>query len=175
MNVIEWSYGHCTLGSFLAGRRGEAFVWLAFGTPAPSMIRSLIEAFPEATVRTASESSAAAWMLELTTYLDADGVNEVAARPPIALEGTEFQQEVWRVLLEIPWGETRSYGALAEAMGRSTNAARAVGTACGANKLAVLVPCHRVVGLSGDLRGFRWGEELKAELLRREASQQALF
>jgi len=85
------------------------------------------------------------------------------------LKGTEFQKMVWKALLKIPFGETRSYSQVAAAVGRE-KAARAVGQACGANPVAIIVPCHRVVGVQGQLTGF--GSELwkKKWLLEHESS-----
>jgi methylated-DNA-[protein]-cysteine S-methyltransferase len=82
-------------------------------------------------------------------------------------QGTEFQQEVWRALQEIPYGETWSYGELARLLGRP-KAARAVGAANGANPLPIIVPCHRVIGASGKLTGFGGGIETKQHLLTLE-------
>jgi len=83
----------------------------------------------------------------------------------LGLIGTPFQQRVWRALTEIPSGETTSYGALAEKL---TSGPRAVGRAVGANPIAYYIPCHRVLPRAGGLGGFRWGTELKADLLARE-------
>jgi methylated-DNA-[protein]-cysteine S-methyltransferase len=88
---------------------------------------------------------------------------------PLAPRGTEFQQEVWRALREIPYGETRSYGELAARVGRP-GAARAVGAANGRNPVSIIVPCHRVVGASGALTGYAGGMERKQWLLRHEGS-----
>ena len=91
--------------------------------------------------------------------------------PPLDLSrGTPFQQKVWRALLEIPAGETRSYGEIAAAVGES-GAARAVGAACGANPIPVLVPCHRVLAAHQKLGGFSAGLKWKRLLLKREASR----
>ncbi|SEG45350.1 DNA-O6-methylguanine--protein-cysteine S-methyltransferase /Transcriptional regulator Ada [Bryocella elongata] len=86
---------------------------------------------------------------------------------PFHVRATAFQQRVWSALLAIPRGETRTYAQVAEAIG-APKAIRAVGTACGANPLAVVVPCHRVVGASGALTGYRWGKERKQKLLEME-------
>ena len=90
---------------------------------------------------------------------------------PLDLRGTAFQLQVWQALRQIPAGERVSYQALAQSIGKP-GAVRAVASACGANKLAVIVPCHRVVRQSGALSGYRWGAERKAQLLAREANQQ---
>lgn len=81
--------------------------------------------------------------------------------------GTLFQKKVWEALLAIPYGETRTYGQIAAAVGRP-KAARAVGGACNQNPVAVIVPCHRVVGASGDLTGYAGGVEIKRRLLELE-------
>jgi methylated-DNA-[protein]-cysteine S-methyltransferase len=88
---------------------------------------------------------------------------------PLDLQGTAFQSEVWRRVLEIPYGCTRTYSEVARAIGRP-RAARAVGAANGANPVPILVPCHRLVGASGDLTGYGGGIELKRWLLRLEAA-----
>ncbi|MCZ7415084.1 MULTISPECIES: methylated-DNA--[protein]-cysteine S-methyltransferase [unclassified Streptomyces] len=83
---------------------------------------------------------------------------------PLALEGTPFQRTVWAALCEIPYGETVSYGELAEHIGRPT-ASRAVGMANGRNPVGIIVPCHRVVGASGSLTGYGGGLDRKLHLL----------
>lgn len=87
---------------------------------------------------------------------------------PLALAGTEFQVSVLEALQAIPYGETTSYGAIAKQIGRP-RAVRAVGAANGRNPIPIIVPCHRVIGSSGDLTGFGGGLDTKAELLRLEA------
>ena len=82
-------------------------------------------------------------------------------------KGTDFQRKVWRALLEIPFGETRSYGQLAKQLG-NPKAGRAVGAANGRNPIAIIAPCHRVIGASGRLTGFAGGLEAKARLLSLE-------
>lgn len=89
---------------------------------------------------------------------------------PLAPRGTPFQQEVWRALCAIPYGQTRSYGQLAAALGRPS-AARAVGGACRCNPIWLMIPCHRVVGASGSLTGYAGGLERKKALLALEQGQ----
>jgi methylated-DNA-[protein]-cysteine S-methyltransferase len=86
----------------------------------------------------------------------------------LTLSGTEFQVSVLQALQEIPYGETTSYGAIAKQIGRP-KAVRAVGAASGRNPIPIIIPCHRVIGSSGDLTGFGGGLDTKAELLRLEA------
>lgn len=87
---------------------------------------------------------------------------------PLDIQGTAFQQQVWQALRTIPCGETVSYQQIASAIGKP-KAVRAVASACGANKLAIVIPCHRVVRGDGALSGYRWGVARKAQLLQREA------
>jgi AraC family transcriptional regulator, regulatory protein of adaptative response / methylated-DNA-[protein]-cysteine methyltransferase len=86
---------------------------------------------------------------------------------PLDLRGTPFQRQVWEALRTIPRGSTRSYGEIASQVG-APKAARAVGAACGRNPVALLVPCHRVVGCRGEVGGYYWGIERKRALLERE-------
>lgn len=95
------------------------------------------------------------------------GKKEESNTVPLDLYGTTFQLEVWKLLQRIPYGSTTTYGDLAEAMGKQ-GGARAVGTAVGANPIAGLIPCHRVVQTSGKLGGYRWGLERKKSLLQWE-------
>lgn len=89
--------------------------------------------------------------------------------PPLALRGSEFRRRVWRVLLGIPYGQTRTYGEIAAELGLSAGA-RAVGAAVAHNPISLIVPCHRVVGAGGRLTGYAGGVERKARLLELEGA-----
>ena len=93
---------------------------------------------------------------------------------PLDVEGTEFQKSVWKELLRIPYGETRSYGDIAKALGKPA-AARAVGMANHNNPVAIVIPCHRVVGQNGSLTGYAGGLHLKEQLLSIERQGTTLF
>lgn len=93
---------------------------------------------------------------------------------PLDMRGTRFQNQVWEALLAIPFGETRSYGQLANQLG-NPKATRAVGAANGRNPIAIVVPCHRVIGFSGKLTGFAGGLEAKAHLLGLEGKDRKLY
>ncbi len=93
---------------------------------------------------------------------------------PLDMRGTNFQKQVWKALLGIPFGQTSTYGQLANQLG-NPRATRAVGAANGRNPLAILVPCHRVVGFSGKLTGFAGGLDAKAHLLKLERREGTLF
>jgi AraC family transcriptional regulator of adaptative response/methylated-DNA-[protein]-cysteine methyltransferase len=89
---------------------------------------------------------------------------------PLDVAGSAFQWQVWEALRRIPVGETRSYQAIAQELGRPT-AARAVARACASNRLALVIPCHRAVRESGELGGYRWGVDRKRQLLEQERTR----
>lgn len=91
---------------------------------------------------------------------------------PLALAGTPYQQRVWEAVRQIPFGETRTYGAIAADLG---SVARAVGGANGANPAALFIPCHRVIGGDGSLTGYAWGVDVKRGLLDHEQGHQRLL
>jgi AraC family transcriptional regulator, regulatory protein of adaptative response / methylated-DNA-[protein]-cysteine methyltransferase len=107
----------------------------------------------------------APWVSAVVDFIEspARGINV-----PLDLQGTDFQVQVWQALRQIPCGETITYTQLALRMGRSPTAARAVARACATNNIAVVIPCHRVVGSDGSLTGYRWGLERKKRLLEYE-------
>jgi AraC family transcriptional regulator of adaptative response/methylated-DNA-[protein]-cysteine methyltransferase len=92
---------------------------------------------------------------------------ELPAGLPLDIQATAFQRRVWKHLQSIPFGETRSYGQVARAIGQPT-AARAVARACATNPVAVIIPCHRIVRGDGEMGGYRWGAERKETLLQME-------
>ena len=89
---------------------------------------------------------------------------------PLAPQGSPFRQEVWKLLLEIPWGAMTTYGELARRLGRQPFSAQAVGGAVGHNPISIIIPCHRVVGANGSLTGYAGGLEAKEWLLRHEGA-----
>lgn len=95
---------------------------------------------------------------------------QAAEEVPLDVEGTDFQWRVWRALMLIPYGSTRTYGEIARGLG-SPGAARAVGRACATNPVALVIPCHRAVGSDYKLHGFRWGLQHKTRLLEYERSR----
>jgi len=104
----------------------------------------------------------------LTAYFD--GPATAPARAPFDMRGTAFELAVWRALLDVPYGVTASYGAIARRIGRPA-ASRAVGLANGANPMAIIVPCHRIIGTNGALTGYGGGLDRKQWLLRHEAPE----
>ena len=124
--------------------------------------------FPRARARVAIDKAVA----QLTRYFEGTLRNFDL---PLDLHGTDFQQRVWELVLKIPFGQTRTYGELARALGNA-GASQAVGAANGKNPIAIAVPCHRVIGASGNLTGYAGGLEKKGVLLTHEgAIQPALF
>lgn len=125
----------------------------------------LAERFPGVPLEPA-DTQCAGWIAAIAARVDTP--REPAAPVTLDMRGTPFQQKVWRALMEIPVGETRTYAELAARLGRPKSAARAVGAACAVNRLGVVVPCHRMVRGSGDLAGFLWGLWRKRALQERE-------
>lgn len=110
------------------------------------------------------QEQVSAYVQQLQEYLEG---TRTAFTLPFDLRGTAFQASVWRALAQIPYGETRSYSDIAEAVG-SPSAVRAVGTANGANPVPIVIPCHRVIGKNAALTGFRGGLNVKEQLLQLE-------
>ena len=168
--TIAYASRETALGALLmaATERGVAFV--QFGEDPEALLEQLRREFPNADL-VASDAQEApeldAWITALETHL-AGG----APRPelPLDLRGTAFQMKVWRFLLSVREGDVISYGELAAGIERP-RAARAVAAACAANRIAVLVPCHRVLRGDGNLGGYRWGLDRKRALLDGERSR----
>ena len=150
------------MGNILVAATERGICWVSLGDSEEELESGLRAEFPAATIRP-DEKLGESVALVLKTVQGGGGEN----RLPLDLRGTAFQLRVWSALQQIPLGETRSYSQLAAEMG-NPKATRAVARACATNRVAVLVPCHRVVGASGSLTGYRWGVERKRELLAKE-------
>ena len=151
-----------------ATERGVCFV--QFGDSAHKLLLSLREEFPKASlspVPETAEEELNRWAVALEHYLDQSAP---PVELPVELYGTVFQQKVWRFLTQIPAGSTASYSEVARAIGHP-KAHRAVANACGSNRIAVLIPCHRVLRGDGSIGGYRWGVERKQHLLALEQSE----
>jgi len=154
-NVIGSPFGPLTT----AVDEGGAVAWLWFGVREPGEGR----------------------VLDATATVDVDRqLQEYFERKrrgfdlPLAPKGTDFQKQVWDLLVKIPYGETRSYGQIAREVGRP-DAPRAVGRANGTNPIAIIVPCHRVIGSNGTLTGYGGGLPMKESLLKFERGLVSLF
>lgn len=165
---IEYVVARASLGALLVAATDRGVCAVTLGDDAKSLESALAEEYPAATRErvTAPSSSLGVWVAEIVAALDGE-----RARPdvPLDLQASAFQWKVWRELQRIPFGETRSYSEIASAIG-SPKAARAVASACANNRVALVVPCHRVVRRSGELGGYRWGIERKRRLLEKERS-----
>ncbi|MGF1508020.1 MAG: bifunctional DNA-binding transcriptional regulator/O6-methylguanine-DNA methyltransferase Ada [Myxococcota bacterium] len=161
--IIRFAVGECTLGSFLVAATERGVCAILLGDDPEALVQDLQHRFARATLVGADEAFEG-------TVAQVVGLLEdptLESHLPLDIRGTAFQERVWQALREIPAGERRTYADIAEAIG-SPRATRAVARACGANPLAVAVPCHRVVAKDGSLSGYRWGIERKHRLLQRE-------
>ena len=164
---IHWAVRETRLGWLAMAATARGVCFAQFGDDADGLRAELAREFPKAArVESAGSAQLDAWIEALDAHL-----SRSVPMPdlPLDLQGTSFQMRVWRFLQGIPLGETRSYADVAQAIG-APKATRAVGTACGANRVAVLVPCHRVLRGDGALGGYRWGLERKRALLKTEAT-----
>ena len=161
--VVHWAVLETSLGPMLVAATDKGVCCLAFGEGEGE----LRARFPRAELVLASEDQFRALFADVVAAVEQPGPGSAAI--PLDVKGTAFQYRVWEELRRIPHGETRSYGELAAALG-NPKASRAVGGANGANHVAVLIPCHRVIAADGTLGGYAYGLAIKAELLRREGS-----
>lgn len=157
--TIRWAVAATDLGPLLVAATSKGICRVAFGEDAKALARR----FPLAEL--AEGGADLAGLVE--RVVSAVNVPGRGADIPLDVRGTAFQEAVWQELRRIPSGETRTYAQIAAAIG-NPGAVRACGSANGANPVAVLIPCHRVVRTDGSLGGYAWGEDVKAELLRRE-------
>lgn len=158
--TIHWSVIPTSLGPMLVAATEKGVCCLSFNEGEAE----LQARFPKAELVDGSEQFRALFE-QVVAAVEQPGSDNSAI--PLDVKGTAFQQRCWQALREIPPGETRSYGEQASAIG-SPKASRAVGSANGANNIAVLIPCHRVVRSDGCVGGYAYGPEIKRELLKRE-------
>jgi len=164
--VIRYCIADSPLGRMLVATTDVGVCTIAFGDNNAEVLEAFRHRFPKAQLM--AEKDSTGWLGEAVAFVTSQmGEHPLAANFPLDVRATAFQQRVWKALQEIPRGETRSYSELAAQLGSPT-ATRAVAGACAANPVAVIVPCHRVVGKSGSLTGYRWGVERKRRLLAAE-------
>jgi AraC family transcriptional regulator of adaptative response/methylated-DNA-[protein]-cysteine methyltransferase len=164
--AIAWTVRDTPLGLALVAATDRGICAISLGDDAEALDTELRGEFPRASlVRRDDDARLAGLADAVARVLSGDATD--AATIPLALRGTPFQLTVWNALRAIPRGETRSYAELATAVGRP-GAARAVARACATNRVAVVVPCHRVVRGTGEISGYRWGPDRKRRLLEGE-------
>jgi len=164
--TIRWEVADSWLGPVLVAATERGVCAILFGPHRRRLAADLAARFPAATLEEAQAGSEfSRWVRSVLAQIESP---RAAIELPLDVIGTAFQQRVWQALRQIPAGETTTYGDIARRIG-APRASRAIGTACGANPLAVLIPCHRVLAADGSLGGYRWGEERKRALLDREA------
>lgn len=164
--ALTWARAATSLGAVVVAWTDEGLCLLEFLEDGEEPAGRILGRWPAARLRPAAPDDAA----RIAAVVAALEEPRTAAPLPLAVRGTAFQERVWAVLRGLRPGERISYGELARRTG-DPRAVRAVARACGENPLAVLVPCHRVVGSDGALRGYRWGLERKRRLLAREAAE----
>ncbi|TAL24340.1 MAG: bifunctional DNA-binding transcriptional regulator/O6-methylguanine-DNA methyltransferase Ada, partial [Aquabacterium sp.] len=166
--TIRFAVGQCTLGAILVAQSDRGICAISLGDDPDALVRELQDRFPRARL-VGGDRGFERLVAQVVGLVEQPGRG---LDLPLDLRGTAFQQRVWQALREIPPGRTVSYAEIAERIGAPTSS-RAVAQACGANTVAVAIPCHRVVRRDGSLSGYRWGVERKRELLQREAVHEA--
>ncbi len=164
--AISYAAGQASLGTVLVAATGRGVCAILLGEDPGVLLADLRARFPKASLHE-GDAEFAGWVAQVVAVVDHPGGQALAL--PLDIRGTAFQRRVWEVLRSIPPGCTLSYSDVAKRIG-SPAAVRAVAGACAANALAVAIPCHRVVGATGELAGYRWGVERKRALLARESA-----
>lgn len=164
---ISWVAAATPLGRMMIGATDRGLCFVEFGESEGELLEKLRKEFPGATVEQATSPHAEQldlWMNSLMGYLRHE---QTRMDLPVDVRGTAFQLKVWKYLRSIPAGEVQSYSEVAEGIG-APRGARAVANACAANRLAIAIPCHRVIRGSGELGGYRWGLHRKRVLIDSE-------
>ncbi|WP_409319625.1 bifunctional DNA-binding transcriptional regulator/O6-methylguanine-DNA methyltransferase Ada [Pseudomonas sp. KCJK9016] len=162
-NDIRFAVGQCSLGAILVAQSARGICAILLGDDPHQLVCDLQDQFRRANL-IGADAEFEQLIAHVVGFIEAPAIG---LDLPLDVQGTAFQERVWQALREIPVGSTASYADIAQRIG-SPKAVRAVAQACGANSLAVAIPCHRVVRSDGNLSGYRWGVERKRELLSRE-------
>jgi AraC family transcriptional regulator of adaptative response/methylated-DNA-[protein]-cysteine methyltransferase len=161
--TIRFAVGECSLGSVLVAASEKGVCAIFLGDDPDALARTLQDRFPRAYL-IGGDSEFESTVAKVIGFIEAP---KTGLDLPLDVRGTAFQQKVWQALREIPLGATVSYTDIARRVGMP-KAVRAIAQACGANALAVVIPCHRVLRHDGGLSGYRWGVQRKSALLERE-------
>ena len=162
--VIRFAVGQCSLGAVLVAASGRGVCAILLGDDPEVLVHDLQDRFPDAEL-VGGDAGFEATVARVIALVEQP---RTGFELPLDLRGTAFQQRVWQALRDIPAGTTASYADIARRIGQP-RATRAVAQACGANPVAIAVPCHRVVRNDGALSGYRWGVARKRALLERES------
>ncbi|MFC4526651.1 methylated-DNA--[protein]-cysteine S-methyltransferase [Dyella halodurans] len=161
---LVFAIGTCSLGTLMVARHGGGICAILLGDSRADVLDDLQQRFPDAAM-IEGDRQATRLLHKVVALVESP---RTAVELPLDMRGTPFQQRVWQALRDIPVGSTTTYADIARRIG-DPRAARAVAQACAANRLAIVIPCHRVVRSDGSLSGYRWGVERKRMLLQREA------
>ena len=160
---INYTVVNCPLGRLLVAATAKGVCAVSLGDSDTTLESALVSEYPAAQIQR-DDHQLGQWVNALLDYLSGE---QPHLNLPIDVQATAFQWRVWEELQNIPYGSTRSYREIAQAVGKP-QAARAVAQACATNPVALIIPCHRVVRENGDTGGYRWGSERKQHLLARE-------
>ncbi len=161
--VIRFAVGECSLGAVLVAMSVRGVCAISLGDHPGALVRELEERFPRARL-VGDDAAFATTIVRVIAFVEQP---RLGLDLPLDVRGTAFQQRVWRALRDVPAGAVTTYADVAKSIG-APKSVRAVASACGANTIAVAIPCHRVVRGNGDVSGYRWGVERKATLLESE-------
>jgi len=164
--MITYGTAQCYLGWVIVAATGRGVCAIAFGDDSETLPDQIQARFPHAQLHEGDRG----FKTLIREVVDFIGDPKSTVQIPLDIQGTSFQQQVWNVLRNIKPGETLSYTDVAERLGKP-KAVRAVASACAANNIAVLIPCHRVISKSGKTGGYRWGTDRKLKLLEMEQDQ----
>ncbi len=167
---IFYTIAHCDLGYLLVATKDKGICSLKIGDRVENLVKILANEFNQATIIWDDESYQN-WLEKILNFVAGKDYN---LELPIDIRGTDFQKKVWQALQNISYGETRTYQEIANELGKP-KANRAVGNACGANPIALIIPCHRVICSDGSLGGYHWGIERKRKLIEREKKTRHLI
>jgi AraC family transcriptional regulator of adaptative response/methylated-DNA-[protein]-cysteine methyltransferase len=157
------------LGRLLVAATDRGVCSVTLGDSDAELTRALFEEYPNASIDSMDTSISPSLNLWLQCVLDSLSGETQRIDLPMDVQATAFQMRVWEELRRIPYGSTRSYQEIAKAIGKP-NAVRAVASACASNRLALVIPCHRVIREDKTFGGYRWGLERKRKLLEKEKS-----
>lgn len=164
---ISYIFVDTPVGRLIVAATDRGLCFVHFGDSEQDLVQRLEGEFPAATRRESKATGSTQleqWSEALRRHLTGD---EPHLDLPLDVRASAFRLKVWQALQAIPYGETRSYGQVAAAIGKP-RAVRAVASACAANRTALVIPCHRVIRADGDLGEYRWGRQRKQEILQRE-------